>query len=65
MFISKACMITLTSHLDTVKHNDPRMIDRDAFDDGLTQLLQQPFRTVPFFDEGLWGGQWMKGGLMC
>ncbi|MCG4878411.1 hypothetical protein L0N00_18435, partial [Eggerthella lenta] len=26
----------------------------------LTQLLQQPFRTVPFFDEGLWGGQWMK-----
>lgn len=47
-------------YLDTVKHNDPRMIDREAFEDGLTQLLQQPFRTVPFFDEGLWGGQWMK-----
>lgn len=47
-------------YLDTVVHNDPRMITRNAFENGLRQLLEQPFRTVPFFDEGLWGGQWMK-----
>lgn len=47
-------------YLDTVNHNDPKMITREAFENGLLQLLNQPFRTVPFFDEGLWGGQWMK-----
>lgn len=47
-------------YLDTVVHNDPKMITREAFENGLQQMLQQPFRTVPFFDEGLWGGQWMK-----
>lgn len=50
-------------YLDTVNKNDPRMISRDAFDQGLTQMLQQPFRTVPFFDEGLWGGHWMEKAL--
>lgn len=49
-----------TFYLDTVKHNDPKMITRTAFEQGLQQMLHQPFRTVPFFDEGLWGGQWMK-----
>lgn len=47
-------------YLDTVEHNKPTMITRKAFEDGLKQMLNQPFRTVPFFDEGLWGGQWMK-----
>lgn len=47
-------------YLDTVNHNDPKMISRIAFEHGLLQMLEQPFRTVPFFDEGLWGGQWMK-----
>src|SRR5690606_34658081 len=27
---------------------------------GLQQTTQQPFRVVPFFDPGVWGGQWMK-----
>ncbi|MCQ2511251.1 MAG: class I mannose-6-phosphate isomerase, partial [Lachnospiraceae bacterium] len=27
---------------------------------GLKQLTGQPFRTVPYFDPGVWGGQWMK-----
>ncbi|MEA5026650.1 MAG: class I mannose-6-phosphate isomerase [Erysipelotrichaceae bacterium] len=50
-------------YLDTVNKNDPRMITRIAFEEGLKQLLQQPFRTVPFFDEGLWGGHWMEKTL--
>ena len=47
-------------YLDTVVTEAPAMITREAFDEGLLQLMQQPFRTVPFFDEGLWGGQWMR-----
>lgn len=47
-------------YLDTVNIDAPAMIERAAFDEGLLQMLNQPFRTVPFFDEGLWGGQWMR-----
>lgn len=27
---------------------------------GLNQVVSRPFRLVPFFDPGVWGGQWMK-----
>ena len=36
------------------------MISSDTFIDSLKQLAQKPFRTVPYFDPGVWGGQWMK-----
>jgi len=51
---------TFHYYLDTVVKNDPRMITREAFNQGLMQMMNQPFRTVPFFDEGLWGGHWME-----
>jgi mannose-6-phosphate isomerase class I len=47
-------------YLDTVVKDSPAMITRQAFDKGLLQMLNQPFRTIPFFDEGLWGGQWLR-----
>ena len=40
--------------------NSPAMVTGDGFRDGLRQLAREPFRTVPYFDEGVWGGQWMK-----
>ncbi len=46
--------------IDTNKKNDPKMIPGTALRDGLRQIAQQPFRTVPYFDPGVWGGQWMK-----
>lgn len=46
--------------IDTNKADDPKMIPGDALRDGLKQIAQQPFRTVPYFDPGVWGGQWMK-----
>lgn len=27
---------------------------------GLSITIKQPFRLMPFFDPGPWGGQWMK-----
>lgn len=46
--------------VDTNKENDPKMITGQAFCDSLKQLAKKPFRTVPYFDPGVWGGQWMK-----
>lgn len=53
-------MPTMDYYLDSVNKDRPVMITRNAFENGLLTLLKQPFRTIPFFDEGLWGGQWMK-----
>ena len=46
--------------VDTNASNDPKMISKDTFIESLKRLAQKPFRTVPYFDSGVWGGQWMK-----
>ncbi|MEH7356134.1 class I mannose-6-phosphate isomerase [Neobacillus drentensis] len=46
--------------LDTNEKNNPKMITGEAFLDGLHQAVKRPFRLVPYFDPGVWGGQWMK-----
>ena len=47
-------------YLDTHKPANPKMISGAAWRSGLEQVARQPFRLVPFFDPGPWGGQWMK-----
>lgn len=46
--------------LDTNNKDLPGMITSEAFHYALKQAVSQPFRVVPFFDPGVWGGQWMK-----
>ncbi|MDX2081917.1 MAG: class I mannose-6-phosphate isomerase [Terrimicrobiaceae bacterium] len=46
--------------LDTCREGDPKMITGQAFRAGLAEAFQRPFRVVPFFDPGVWGGQWMR-----
>lgn len=46
--------------IDTNKKNNPKMITRKAFYTALEQAVNQPFRLVPYFDEGVWGGTWME-----
>lgn len=46
--------------LDTNEKECPKMISGKAFTSALRRLAQRPFRTVPYFDPGVWGGQWMK-----
>jgi mannose-6-phosphate isomerase class I len=38
-------------------------ITGDAFRQALAAATRRPFRVVPFFDPGVWGGQWMKQTL--
>lgn len=46
--------------LDTNVAGSPKMATGAAVRAGLKQAVSQPFRVVPFFDPGPWGGQWMK-----
>lgn len=46
--------------LDTNAKGNPKMATGEAVRAALRQTVQRPFRVVPFFDPGPWGGQWMK-----
>lgn len=46
--------------LDTNNAAAPRMMTGEIYRKGLDQAVTQPFRVMPYFDPGVWGGQWMK-----
>ena len=46
--------------LDTNDPASPKMTSGEAFRKGLQCAANRPFRVVPFFDPGPWGGQWMR-----
>ena len=46
--------------VDTNVEKDPKMISGAAFRHALKVIVRRPFRLVPYFDPGVWGGQWMK-----
>ena len=47
-------------YLDTVVPEKPNMVCGEGLRAGLRELVRRPFRMVPYFDPGVWGGQWMK-----
>ncbi|MCM3737478.1 class I mannose-6-phosphate isomerase [Bacillus cytotoxicus] len=47
-------------YLDTNEKDNAKMVSGRAFLEGMRQTINQPFRLVPYFDPGVWGGQWMK-----
>ncbi len=46
--------------LDTNDPAVPRLLAGAALRAGLAATVRRPFRVVPFFDPGPWGGQWMR-----
>jgi mannose-6-phosphate isomerase class I len=46
--------------LDTTDSSNPTLITGDLFRAALRRAVSRPFRVVPFFDPGPWGGQWMR-----
>lgn len=46
--------------IDTNKADDPKMAPASSVMKGLDIAASRPFRVVPYFDQGPWGGQWMK-----
>ncbi|MFC5452816.1 class I mannose-6-phosphate isomerase [Paenibacillus aestuarii] len=50
-------------YLDTNKRSDPKLVSWNALQDGMKQIARQPFRLVPYFDPGVWGGTWLEEKL--
>ena len=46
--------------LDTNQSHSPKLIGGSVFRQALAQTAQRPFRVVPYFDPGPWGGHWME-----
>jgi mannose-6-phosphate isomerase class I len=47
-------------YLDTHVADEPKMITGTALLEGLCQASEHPFRLVPYFDPGVWGGHWLE-----
>ena len=47
-------------YLDTTSAGNPAIVPGTAYRDALSKAAAQPFRMVPYFDPGVWGGDWMK-----
>lgn len=46
--------------IDTTIVEKPKLISGSALKAALSEAATRPFRVVPFFDPGPWGGQWLK-----
>lgn len=46
--------------LDTNDKTEPKLITGKDLWTSLKKISKQPYRTVPYFDASVWGGQWMK-----
>jgi len=58
--LKKTLLTRIDFLLDTNQRDIPKMIRGKDLLQGLRNAAHQPFRVVPFFDPGPWGGQWMK-----
>ena len=51
---------TVDFFLDHTCEDAPKMLTGEVLRDAVKVTVRQPFRVVPFFDPGPWGGQWMR-----
>jgi len=56
----KALMTQWDFVVDSTKAGLPKIVAGAVLNEAFKQAVARPFRLVPFFDPGPWGGQWMK-----
>ena len=47
-------------YIDGNEFGNPKMVEAFDYKNALADTVKRPFRVVPFFDPGPWGGQWIK-----
>jgi hypothetical protein len=47
-------------YIDINLAHQPAMISGSNYREALARTVRRPFRVVPFFDPGPWGGEWMR-----
>src|SRR5579859_2057491 len=57
--LKKSLLQKIDFWLDT-NGDIPKLVTGRAMRDGLKQIARRPFRVVPYFDPGPWGGHWME-----
>jgi hypothetical protein len=57
--LKKSLLHKIDFWLDT-NGETPKLVTGRAVRDGLKQVARRPFRVVPYFDPGPWGGHWME-----
>jgi mannose-6-phosphate isomerase class I len=58
--LKRALFQKIDFYLDTNQKDEPKMVTLHAILAGLKQTVSQPFRLVPYFDPGVWGGNWLQ-----
>ncbi|MFC5404118.1 class I mannose-6-phosphate isomerase [Cohnella soli] len=61
--LKKSLLGGIDFYLDTNVKNAPKMVTREALFAGFAQVATQPFRLVPYFDPGVWGGKWLEANI--
>jgi mannose-6-phosphate isomerase class I len=58
---TKKCLLgKMDFVLDTNAPQEPKLISGKTFRSALETVAKRPFRVVPYFDPGPWGGHWME-----
>lgn len=58
--LKKQLLPKLDFLLDTNRNDRPKLISGSVFRNALESVARHPFRLVPYFDPGPWGGHWME-----
>jgi mannose-6-phosphate isomerase class I len=56
----KASLISRIDFWLDTNSDTPKLVAGETMRLGLSQLVHRPFRVVPYFDPGPWGGHWME-----
>lgn len=58
--IKEEVLFKTNFYIDMNDSQKPKMISGENLHRSLIKISEQPFELVPFFQPGVWGGQWMK-----
>ncbi len=58
--VKEALFDQIDFYIDMTSEGHPSAVSGAAYREALRQAARQPFRMAPYFDPGVWGGDWMK-----